>query len=95
MKRTLISVLLLVSLILAWCWYNSDYSNDYNDSYSDYESSQECNEPSNPYGDWWWHDAWFNRAEETGWDCDGNSESFNEWCEEYYSQLSEYEDCMN
>ena len=77
-------------MLLAWCESN----NGYNSWYSDDSSNNDCSQPSNPYGDWWWHDAWFNRAEEKWWECEWNSDSFNEWCEEYYSQLSAYEDCV-
>lgn len=87
MKKLLILSILLISLSLTWCWSDNSYTSD--------TSSTNCEEPSNPYGDWWWHDAWFNRAEENWWDCDWNSDSFNEWCEEYYSQLEEYENCKN
>lgn len=80
MKKLLILVILnIFSLSLMWCWSNSD--------------SNKCGSPSNPYGDWGWHDAWFSRAEEKWWVCEWNSSSFNEWCEEYYSQLDEYENC--
>ena len=67
--------------------YGSDISYKLTSSYN-----EECQEPENPYWDWW-HSAWFDRAEETWGYCDGNSESFNEWCEEYYRQLEEYEAC--
>ncbi len=78
-KLFLLSVLWLV--VLSGCWNNSEYYDD-------------CDEPMNPYNDGGWHDAWFNRAEETWWYCDWNSDSFNEGCEEYYSQLDEYETCV-
>jgi hypothetical protein len=52
-----------------------------------------CAEPENPYGDGGGHDAGFNWAEENGGSCMGNSDSFNEGCEEYFSQLERYEAC--
>ncbi|MDD3262592.1 MAG: hypothetical protein PHR61_01990 [Candidatus Absconditabacteria bacterium] len=80
MKKLLILVILnIFSLSLMGCGSNSD--------------SNKCGSPSNPYGDGGGHDAGFSRAEEKGGVCEGNSSSFNEGCEEYYSQLDEYENC--
>lgn len=53
-----------------------------------------CAEPENPYDEGTGHYAGFKWAEENGGDCNGNSNSFNEGCEEYYSQEDEYEACM-
>lgn len=93
-------VLMVSVLLLSWCWesessnnYSSDYYQD-NNSYTD--STEECIEPENPYWDWWWHDAWYNRAEENGVDsCGWNSDSFIEWCEEYLAQQEDYDSCLN
>ncbi len=92
MKRVTLLCVILFSIFLMWCGSNNTSYNTWSDDESSYNEVP-CNEPNNPYGDWWWHDAWFNWAEETGWECDWNSESFNEWCEEYYSQLEIYENC--
>ena len=50
--------------------------------------------PQNPYNDGGGHNAGFNWAMENGGDCDGNSESFNEGCEEYFRQLYDYNTCV-
>jgi hypothetical protein len=46
-------------------------------------------ELGNPYNEGTGHDAGYKWAERTGGDCDGNSNSFNEGCEEYYQQQEE------
>lgn len=56
---------------------------------------QTCMEPSNPYDEGTGHYAGYNWAEENGGDCEGNSDSFNEGCEEYYSQRDEYQTCLD
>jgi hypothetical protein len=66
-------------------------------SCSDSSSTAEtkpCFEPENPYNEDTGHYAGFNWAQENGEACDGNSESFNEGCEEYYTQLNSYEACL-
>jgi len=55
---------------------------------------KECIEPNNPYNDGGGHDAGFNWAMENGGDCNGNSDSFNEGCEEYHRQLNQYDECI-
>ena len=55
--------------------------------------SMPCIEPENPYNDEGGHDAGYKWAEENGESCEGNSESFNEGCEEYNRQRSQYETC--
>jgi len=55
---------------------------------------EDCIPPHNPYNDGGGHDAGFNWAAENGTDCDGNSDSFNEGCAEYYRQLNEYNECI-
>lgn len=42
----------------------------------------------NPYSPGTGHYAGYEWAERTGGDCNGNSNSFNEGCEEYYRQIS-------
>lgn len=85
-----IYLILLILILLSWCSENNYSDDNYEESYK-YE--EECIEPENPYQDWWGHDAGRNWAEETWWDCETESESFNEWCEEYYSALDSYNEC--
>lgn len=69
--------------------YNSD-------SYSSYSDEKECSEPENSYNYGTGHYAGFEWAENRGGAyCDGNSDSFNEGCEDYNEQLERYEDCVN
>lgn len=55
---------------------------------------EKCIEPHNPYNDGGGHDAGFNWAIENDGGCNGNSDSFNEGCEEYYRQLNQYNECI-
>ncbi|OGH23823.1 MAG: hypothetical protein A2629_00055 [Candidatus Levybacteria bacterium RIFCSPHIGHO2_01_FULL_41_15] len=67
-------------------------------SYETYEESRDCGdlEPSNPYGYGSGHYAGFEWAEQNGGGyCDGDSDSFNEGCEEYSSQEDAYDICLN
>jgi hypothetical protein len=85
MKRYLLFVLLLFPLFL-WCWKDTEYLDTTN-----YSNSKEYTELENPYWDWWWHDAWYIRAEENDIDfCEWNSDAFIEWCEEYLLQKENY-----
>jgi hypothetical protein len=53
-------------------------------------------EPDNPYEDGSGHFAGYEWAEEKGGaSCGGNSDSFNEGCEEYGEQLETYEQCQS
>ncbi len=56
--------------------------------------AEDCIPPHNPYNDGGGHDAGFNWASDNGGDCNGNSDSFNEGCEEHYRQLNEYNECI-
>jgi len=68
----------------------------YNSTYSDYDDYyEEPVEPENPYDYDTGHYAGYEWAEETGGDCDGNSDSFNEGCEEYYAQEETYEEAID
>lgn len=66
-----------------------------NTSFNSYSSEEECIEPENPYDEFTeeWHYAGFEWAERTWWSCNGNSDSFNEWCEEYYLQEEVFSEC--
>jgi hypothetical protein len=65
-------------------------------SSNDEESAPDagCTEPHNPYTEGTGHYAGFEWAENnSSGTCNTSSESFNEGCEEYDSQESEYQDC--
>ena len=54
-----------------------------------------CTEPENPYSEGSGHYAGYEWAEKNGGgSCSSSSDSFNEGCEEYESQESEYQDCQ-
>lgn len=58
-------------------------------------AATDCVEPENPYNEGTGHYAGYQWAEEKGTGvCSGSSESFNEGCEEYEQQESEYETCQ-
>lgn len=59
------------------------------------QEDRDCIEPENPYDEGTGHYAGYEWAVENGENCNGNSESFNEGCSEYYDQLDEYEECMS
>ncbi len=71
----------LATITLAAC--KSGVSNRYNN-----KGSADQQEIGNPYSDGTGHAAGYKWAERTGGDCNGNSTSFNEGCEEYYKQVS-------
>lgn len=73
------------SLILLGAGCSSD-SSSYS-GVSGKSNTREAREPENPYSNGSGHYAGFEWAERTGGSCSGNSQSFNEGCEEYYSQL--------
>lgn len=53
-----------------------------------------CTEPANPYTEGTGHYAGYEWAESKGsGNCSSSSESFNQGCEEYERQESEYQDC--
>lgn len=58
-------------------------------------STKQCIEPQNPYDEEGGHYAGFEWAIEHGGSCDGNSESFNEGCTEYFRQLYKYNECIS
>lgn len=81
--------LLLLLIILTSCWKEQSLNSW---SYQDKETQIECREPENPYSEWW-HYEWYNRAQEKWQSCSWNSDSFIEWCEEYFNQQEDYENC--
>lgn len=82
--------LFILAIFLISC---SQYSSS-SDSKITSKKVEECIEPQNPYNDGGGHDAGFNWAMENGEDCNGNSDSFNEGCEEYHRQLNQYNECI-
>ena len=61
---------------------------------SERDADRHCNEPENPYAEGAGHYAGYEWAENKGsGTCAGSSQSFNEGCEEYETQESEYEEC--
>jgi hypothetical protein len=59
----------------------------------DEASAVSCTEPENPYTDGTGHYVGYEWAESHGGSCDGRSSPFNEGCEEYEQQESEYQKC--
>lgn len=59
------------------------------DSYTGSEYSDNEGAVGNPYADGSGHAAGYDWAERTGGNCNGNSASFNEGCEEYYDQIGQ------
>ncbi|OGT05856.1 MAG: hypothetical protein A2103_03780 [Gammaproteobacteria bacterium GWF2_41_13] len=55
----------------------------------------QCAEPQNPYIEGTGHYAGFEWAMNNGGACDGNSESFNEGCQEYFQQEDDYSKCVD
>lgn len=72
--------LLVACLLLVSCSSGSSYSRN-----SGYENTRK-EAMGNPYSEGTGHYAGYEWAERTGGDCNGNSQSFNEGCEEYYEQ---------
>ena len=60
---------------------------------ADAKRSEACVEPENPYSQGTGHYAGYEWAEEHGGNCNGNSTSFNEGCDEYEQQEADYEEC--
>lgn len=73
--------------LLSSCGWDRYWDSSYN------SSSRNCAEPENPYSAGG-HYEWFKWAE-SKWatSCNGNSNSFNEWCSEYGRQLNIYNQC--
>ena len=88
-KSILIAITFIISMSLFGCSNNSS-----NYSKQTVKSATNCVEPQNPYTEGSGHYAGFEWAKENGGACDGNSDSFNEGCENYYRQLNEYNDCI-
>jgi hypothetical protein len=92
--------LLLFCLIVAFMLTVSGCTSDSSDADTGKEgkntAATHCQEPENPYDEGSGHYAGFEWAvEHDASSCDGNSQSFNEGCEEYEEQLSAYEECTS
>ena len=58
-------------------------------------SAKECTEPENPYDEGSGHFAGFDWAQNNGsGTCDGHSQSFDEGCEEYERQKTDFDECI-
>lgn len=85
-------IIIILSLWIIGC---SNKSEEYqSDFYQSENIKKECIDPKNPYDEWSWHYAWYERGIKWN-DCSWNSDSFIEWCEEYNSQILDYENCEN
>jgi len=95
MRSILLLSLFISSFILPALIFgcdNSSTSLDFKKQIS--RNKEECVEPQNPYNDDGGHSAGFNWANENGGDCNGDSTSFNEGCEEYFMRLERYNQCV-
>ena len=96
MNKPFMILLLIAGALLLGCEQDQTASSGYpNEGYSSPRVRNICTEPSNPYSDGGGHDAGFNWAMENGKSCSSNSNSFDEGCEEYYRQLTNYEECLS
>jgi hypothetical protein len=82
--KKLIGFAVLLTLFSAGCPSNPGSSS----------KKSECRSPENPYDEGSGHYAGFQWAQENGQSCNGNSESFNEGCREYFRQQNTYESCL-
>lgn len=76
-------LIFLATSILTACSQGTSY-NDNGTKGNDVGTQCEI---ENPYSEGSGHYAGYEWAERTGGDCSGNSQSFNEGCEEYFRQL--------
>jgi len=93
-KRYPLLSCILILLLLSGC---NDSPNDSLDKLVEKQKARNCVEPENPYDEHIdsGHYAGFEWAIKNEGECEGNSESFNEGCQEYYNQTNEYDDCMS
>jgi hypothetical protein len=84
---------LILAVVLAMLFLISGCSSPKSDI-QDEETAASCTEPENPYTEGIGHYAGYEWAESRGGgSCNGSSQSFNEGCEEYEEQESEYQEC--
>lgn len=88
-ESLLICILFTLLAIIVAC-SSPKSTNDDEDSAG---SAVNCTEPENPYSEGSGHYAGYEWAESHGGSCNGRSQSFNEGCEEYEQQESEYQEC--
>lgn len=82
-----VATALMLGFVLTGCT-----SSQHSDAKED--AKAQCEEPVNPYDEGTGHYAGYEWAESRGsGTCDGSSQSFNEGCEEYESQVAEYDEC--
>jgi hypothetical protein len=84
-------LILFVALMVVGCSQKAEDGGKY--SPKDEKGQEVCIGPNNPYHDGGGHDAGFNWALDNGGGCNGNSDSFNEGCEEFHRQLDEFNRC--
>lgn len=88
-KPILLVLTVLGMLLVGGCASSSKSSNSNEEGVA-----HNCTEPENPYDAGTGHYAGYEWAENHGaGTCSGSSQSFNEGCEEYETQESEYQEC--
>lgn len=90
MKTLFFVALLLFAILLSAC--NKEDNIGSTGGYLN--KTTECISPHNSYTLGSGHYAGFEWARENGGACNGNSDSFNEGCDEYHRQSNEYNECM-
>ena len=83
---------LLLSLVISM-FFAAGCSSTKSDDKEEKEQAASRVEPENPYAHGSGHYAGYEWAESHGGDCNGRSPSFNEGCEEYEQQESDYQEC--
>lgn len=91
--NTVKMAMLSIFVLLFFCGCSKNSKDDSRYAPKDNKGKEICVEPNNPYNDGGGHDAGFNWARENGGGCNGNSDSFNEGCEEFHRQMNEYNRC--
>jgi hypothetical protein len=90
MLNSILLVLMVSGILLVVSCTPSSKSSDSNEE----SVAHSCTEPENPYDAGTGHYAGYEWAENHGsGTCSASSESFNEGCEEYETQESEYQEC--
>lgn len=80
-------LVLIIILLITGCNNNEGIESNSN-------VTKECIEPQNSYDEDTGHYAGFEWAMNNNGNCDGNSDSFNEGCKEYFNQLNMYNQCV-
>jgi hypothetical protein len=85
-----LSILMLAgSVLIAGCSSSKTL-----DTKDDSDGGRQCIEPENPYSEGTGHYAGYEWAQKnSSGNCNGSSQSFDEGCEEYETQESEYDEC--